>query len=274
MRKWAGILLMMVSGCISPSYHGPLRYVIGVPMVEAAAAPGTVYLRHDAKQAADGNTYVIEYLAMTNCNSDLVDDPAVQEYNADLATNRWPFKRMHIDLSLDGGATWPQRVGYGVSAGISPFGELIWSPPENYSLLTTNARLRLTKLDGTLFGHRGDGKPYDVPTNTFITSERFTIAGANITAPADGAIFYAGFPIDITWVQAGCGEIMTLMWITPQTATNALQQVITVFSNCVEGVNTRTIAQNFPPAVEVKLVIQSKSDPAILGYSGIIDVVP
>lgn len=273
-RNLASVMMLaLLSGCVSTPDTWAPRYQIGVPQADAAPAPGTVYLRHDAKMREDGNTYTISYIAMTNSNSDVLDDPIVQAANADLATNRWPLKRMHIDLSLDGGQTWPHRIGYGVAPG-GPFGELVWSPPEDYSLLTTNARLRLTTLDGAMFGHRGDGTPYDVPEGQYLMCEPFTIAGATITAPEADSLHYVGFPLDVTWLQAGCGDIMTLMWITQETATNAINQVIAVFSNCVEGVNTRTIDLTIPPAVQVKLVLHSRSDPAIIGYSGIIDVEP
>jgi hypothetical protein len=250
-----------------------LRYALGTPTAAAAAAPGTVYLRNDLKAQLDGNTYVIEYLAMTNCNSDLTNDPAVISYNADLATNRWPFRRMHIDLSIDGGETYPRRIGYAVSAG-GPFGELIWSPPEDYALLTTNARLRLCTLDGSPFGHRGDGKPYDVPTNTFLISSPFSIVGASITDPPAGELVYAGFPLDLTWVQAGAGAVMRLYWITPESVGNSTNQLIETFTNCVEGTNVRTVIYDLPPAEQMKLVLVSQSDPNLIGYSGSIWVEP
>jgi len=151
---------------------------------------------------------------------------------------------------------------------------LVWSPPEDYSLLTTNARLRLTTLDGAMFGHRGDGTPYDVPAGQYLMSQPFTIAGATITEPAAGAILYSGFPVNVTWSQAGCGSTLKLMWITPTTSANATNQVVATFTNCVEGSNTRTITVIIPASVQVKLALQSRSDPAIIGYSGIIDVEP
>jgi hypothetical protein len=244
-----------------------------VPCADAAQERGTVYLRHDLKADEDGNTYRIDYIAMTNTNSDVLDSPIVQAANADLATNRWPIKRMHMDLSIDGGQTWIRRIGYGVAPG-GPFGELVWSPPEDYSLLTTNAMLRLTTLDGDSFGHRGDGTPYDVAEGAYITSPPFKIVGATITAPEEGAILYSGFPVDLTWSQAGCGGTMTLMWISEETYANASNQVIATFTNCVDGINTRSITINVAQHVDAKFVLQSSSDPAIIGYSGIINFEP
>lgn len=271
MRKGWLPMLMLVTGCVAP-YDGHMRYSIGVP-VAVADGGAPVYLRNDAKAFADGNTYLIEYIAMTNCNSNATNDQQVQQYNADLATNRWPYKRMHMDLSLDGGTTFAHRIGYGVQPG-GPFGEFWWSPPEDYDLLSTNAVIRLCTLDGGPLLLPTNGAPYDTLPSTYLESGRFIIAGAQIQSPADGDLYYSGFPCTVTWRQAGGGPIMTLYWLTPSTEDAVLDHVIQVFSNCVDGINSREINLDFPPAETVKLVIRSHHDPNVIGYSGIFMLEP
>ena len=175
-RLWP-ILFVFLGGCGTFTYHGPNRYSVGGPVAQAA----TIYLRNDAKMAADGNVYHFPYLAMTNTNSTATNDPTVQAYNAVLANNTWPYKRMHLDLSLDGGVTWRKRIGYGIQPG-GPNGDFVWSPPEDYSLLTTNACVRLRTMAETApYVHVGDGLPFDNPTNDPMVSPIFVIAGATIT---------------------------------------------------------------------------------------------
>ena len=271
MRKLLLISFLFLGGCGTLPYTGPFRYSIGVP----SAAAVSIYLRHDGNTALNGNTYSFPYIAMTNTNSSATDDPTVQAYNANLATNRWPYKRMHMELSIDGGFSWPRRIGYGLQPG-GPFGEFLWSPPEDYSLLTTNARIRLRTMAETApVVHMGDGMPFDNPIDDPVMSPPFTIAGATITNPVAGAYIYKGVSNNIIWKQAGGGTVMRLYWITPSTVNNATNQLVTTYSNCVEGLNVRpTMLTAIPPAGAVKLAIRSVSDPELIGYSGIFDLEP
>ena len=183
-----GVLLL--GGCVSTPPVFPPRWQIGVPCANAAPEPGTVYLRHDIKSAHDGNSYVIEFYAMTNSNSDCLDDPIVQDANSDLATNQWPARRCHLDLSIDGGSNWIRRIAYGAQVDFDRVGgRFVWSPREDYSLLTTNAVIRAVLLDAGPWPARTPAKPWDLPAGTFPKCSRFPIVGAVIDHPSGGILW-------------------------------------------------------------------------------------
>lgn len=260
MRKAALILVALVlSGCVSAPPHWPPRWQIGTPQAEGAP----VYLQHFAKQAEDGNSYHIQFFAITNTAN---VDPS-SPYAADIATNRWPVKRTHVDLSLDGGATFTRRIGYGITADDGRIGgEFVWSPPLDYSLLSTNAVLRATNLDGNPFPSRDPAKPYDVPAGQYPTSPPFVIAGIQCLAPT-GGIVWASTPCTVKWRQAGGGQVVKLHWITPTTTAGYSTQIVATLSNCVELATNSASVTMPPPQGTSKLLFISSSDPALNGYS-------
>lgn len=263
MRKAWTVILLMIGGCATPTPPViPQRYQITIQEVRA----DNVYLRNDS---SPGNAYSIEFFCSTNADPDMTNiSPYYADMYVDIATNDWPYKRNHIDLSLDGGQTWPRRIGYGIPRDRTGYGGVfIWSPPEDYNLLTTNAMLRVTNLDGDRWTYRTPSWPYDLPSNTWCTSFGFAILGAYITEPAGGSIQWQGEGTVITWCQLGGGPVMDLYWLTPDSATSDISHWITTISNCVEGINSKVISLNVPEADAVKLVLISQSDPRLHGYS-------
>lgn len=268
MSRWFIIALLVIGGCSTIPWTGP-RYILGTPTAEA----GTVYLHHDGKMSEDGNTYTIRWSCMTNCNSALQSER--DRVDPILATNRWPVRRNHIELSLDGGSNWTRRIGYGVQTDNGRLaGEYVWSPPEDYSLLTTTACLRMTDLDGQPCGN-GTNYGFDIPPGQYIQSAQFTIAGIAVVVPGAGDVWYSGnYSQEITWRQAGAGADIACYWITPDTASTYTNNLLSRWTNCVDGVNTRLITTTMPAAPQVEIVLRSMTDMQIIGYSGVIVVDP
>jgi hypothetical protein len=275
MRKALIIMLLAVGGCVTDHPVIPQRYQLGTPVACADYInPKTVVLiGHSAgnKREADGNTYTIEWRCATNSNSNATDDPVVISANADLATNVWPKFRMHLDLSVDGGASWIRRIGYGLQTPKSGIGsDFVWSPPDDYSLLTTNAKLRIVDLDGRIVRGMTNGAPYDVPTNG-IQSAEFAIVGAVVDVPAAGATLYPDTPQTVTWRQVGGGTNAEIFWVTPDSSA-----LITTVSNVVNGLNSASInlPVNLPVVSEMRLCVRGVEYPSIIGYSGTFTVSP
>lgn len=268
-RRLSILCLLLVSGCMSTAPVIPPRWQITVPNAAAANMPkGTIWLRHDGKQAEDGNCYSIILFAVTNPCAD-------EAMSADLATNRLPVGRFHIDLSIDGGSNWTRRIGYGVQADTNMVAvELVWSPPEDYSLMTTNARLRAVTLDNGPFPHRTPQMPYDLPAGRYPISSPFAIVGATIDTPAAGTILWQGNSASLTWRQCGGGAVWDLYWLTPTSAGIDVSHWLTTVSNVVEGANSKIVSLNVPVAEHMKLAIVSQAHPSIIGYSGIFTVDP
>lgn len=269
MRKMTIVLgTMLVAGCATQHPAWPPRWQLMSP-ADAGETNAPVYIWHEAKYQEDGNTYNIQFMAITNTTHVDPDSP----YVGDIQSNRWPVVRTHIDLSLDGGATWPRRIGYGIKRDPGGVGAtFVWSPPLDWTLLTTNAVLRATDLAGQPFAARDPAMPYDVPAGHYVTSAAFTIAGIQCLSPTNGQIVFANEPYTVHWRQAGAGDRIRLHWITQTTVSRYTNQVITVLSNCVEmATNTATVTM--PAAVgESKLLFISESDPALHGYSGVISI--
>jgi hypothetical protein len=186
----------------------------------------------------EGNSYeIVGYAAQTNNGA---------------ATNLvWP-KRVHIDLSLNGGTNYSRRIGYGIPSE-SNFVYYTYSLPWwDTSLLTENAMLRITDLAGTQLG----------------TSFKFIIAGFDVTSPAAGDVLVPATTVDLTWTQAGAGPEVEMGYITPA---NETWVPFITFSNCVAGVNTISWEVTLPGGLsQAKLVLRSVSHPQCIGYSGII----
>lgn len=262
-------LCLLVAGCVSPPPHWPPRWQIGTPVACGEAALGTVYLQHESKQAEDGNTYTIQFMAITNTISVDPDSP----YAADIAANRWPVKRSHVDLSLDGGQTWPRRIGYGIPVDSGRVaGEFVWSPPLDWSLLSTNAMLRATDLDGNYFPARTNPTPYDIPAGQYVKSAPFTIAGIHVLEPVAGQITWASTPATVRWRSAGAGTTMRVYWLTPSTVTNWANQCLGTYTNADLVEQTNSIAMPAQTAPEVRLLLVGTNDINLHGYSGTISV--
>lgn len=272
MRRLLSIIgLICVGGCLSTAPIIPPRYQLGVPEARAdISSNGIVLIGSSAaqKRAYDGNVYTIRWDAVTNCNSDDTNNAAVIAANAILASNVWPSYRQHIRLSVDGGITWPYRIGYGVPTPKQSLGsEWEWSPPDDYAMLTTNARLRLFDLDGVGVNGPQNGLPCDITNG--ITSAEFAICGAKVDLPAEGVTIFNNAPLSIRWRQVGGGSHADLYALTPDS-----QSLIATFSNVINGVNTREIylSPEFPTAPEMRFAIRGVEYPVIVGYSGTFEV--
>ena len=216
---------------------------------------GIVLLGESAggKWALDGNSYPIQWFAATNVNY------------AELRTNCWPQYRMHLDLSIDGGATWIRRLGYGLQTPRSSLGgEMTWSPAADYDLLTTNAVLRLVTLKDQPFAGPQTGRPYDIDPTNGIRSRTFCIAGAHIDSPMGSDILCNDTGTEVIFRQVGAGDVVTLHWVTP-TANGYLG----TYSNIVGGVNTIAfwIPPDVPAAPQMKFCIRGVQHASIIGYS-------
>lgn len=187
-----------------------------------------------------GYEYVIRGQAATN--------------HPDALTNVLP-KRVHVDLSTDGGVTFPRRVAYGVpvEADRRTF-EVTWSPPWwDRGLITEQAVLRFSDLAGEPLGR----------------SMPFTLAGMFALRPADGDVLFSGSLEEISWLQAGAGGEVELSYISPiQTGMSYLA----TFSNCVAGTNTRYWSVSCPTGAQVRLVWQSASDRRVICASEVFEV--
>jgi len=251
------ILCLAVGGCVTTAL--PPRWQIGVPQANAADKYAAVIIRSDNPE----NSYTITACAITNNSYISPSDPAY----VDIATNRWPSRRVNIDLSLDGGVTWPRRIGYMVNFDSARVRcDLAWSPPLDFSLLTTNAYVRATLPDGLDWPQRSPAKPYDLPIGTVPMAGPFTIGGAVITYPS-GGVLWQGNQVNLQWTQVGSGPVMSLYWLTQTDAGMDITHWITTISNAVHGANSHVISLNVPVADQLELVLVSASDPRIHGYS-------
>ncbi|MEI6166012.1 MAG: hypothetical protein WCS52_02350 [bacterium] len=254
-------MLLIVGGCATSPVLPP-RWQLTAPQAASAQSSEEVYLGKVYK------SYVIKFIASTNACAD-------PDISADMATNRLPARRFHIDLSIDGGSNWIRRIGYGVQADASMVqAELQWSPPADYSLLTTSAMVRATNLDGQPWPTRTPARPYDLPAGKYPVSFTFPIVGATITTPAAGSIQWRGEGVDMSWRQSGGGAVWDLYWITPDSKGVDFSHWITTISNVVEGVNSKRISLNAPVADQLQLYIMSQSDPNLIGVSPIFTVDP
>jgi len=216
---------------------------------------GVVLLGESAggKWAQDGNSYTIQWIAATNVNYEV------------LRTNYWPQYRMHLDLSIDGGATWIRRLGYGLQTPRRSFGgEMTWSPPSDYDLLTTNAVLRFVNLKEQAFAGPQTGQPYDIDPTNGIRSKLFAIAGATIDSPIATDILCNDSQTEVIFRQVGAGDVVTLHWVTPTT-----NGFLGTYSNIVNGVNSIDfwIPTNVPAASQMKFCIRGVQYPSIIGFS-------
>lgn len=280
MRRIWIILTLALAGCVTQSPIIPSRYQIGIQSARAAVDQKSVVLIGDSaesKSLKDGNSYVISWMSTTNVTSTATNDPLVIAAKADLATNTWPSYRIHLDLSVDGGLTWTSRIGYGLQTPGGAFAsEFTWSPPNDYSLLTTQAVLRAVNLDGSPFTGVRHGRPWDINPTNGLRSSAFAIVGSVIDLPAAGAVIYPDTPGQLQWRQVGGGPTAIMYWLTPTSSGIDDGHIVTTLSNIVDGVNSLSLQwpANLPAAAQMKFCIRSVTRPVIIGYSGVFTVSP
>lgn len=166
----------------------------------------------------------------------------------------WPV-RCHIELSFDGGLTYPQRVGWGVPSATS-FVAMAWSiPPPEKSWFSTNAVFRVIDLDNKVFCS---------------SIAPFTMAGCVVESPTNGHSFVNGDFVTISWVQAGAEGVMDLGYLTPS---NTLSWIDTVAVQDAPATNVWedrvTVTNGFDV---IRFVVRSQTDHRVFGVSGDVTV--
>lgn len=241
-RLSTGCLLLTILAalaCIIPACHTP----------SAPRSPFSVGVspRPLSTSSVQGNEYEIEVAANTNrpdwptCNV----GPAIP-------------RRVHIQLSTDGGTTFGRYIAYGVP--VISHGSPVTNRSVSYtysipwwdeSLITESAVLRVTDLEGEEMGR---------------SIEPFTIAGLFWHSPAAGSTLTHGTLVDLEWVQSGVGSTAELGWLTPSNDFT----VVAVVSNLVPGVNQLTWSMSGVPypRPQIKLALRSVSDPKVHGQTG------
>ena len=301
MRKGWIILMLLIGGCVTEHPAIPGRYHLSVPCAEGGTgdavkvwatcpqghatyyytnmhiAGESVYLNQPFRDGT-GNSYTMRFFVMTNNNSTLPppDDPLYDTavaHAAYLATNRWPNYRQHFDLSLDGGSNYTRRIGYGVQRDPSRVGgEFIWSPPNDTTLLTEHAVIRMTDLDGRPFDNGSTNYPFNLPPGQYVKSYEFAIRGGYVTSPAEYDFVYTNAEMTVSFFQTGGGEAWEVAWLTPA---DPYAHPLVTLSNCLGGVvNSTNIICTIPAAPEVRLLVRSCADPALSFQSKSFSVEP
>lgn len=227
--------------------------------------PDRCYINCPEKNERDGNTYKVEFYNLTNAPLVNTGNPEWDAMSLYIRTNKWPSKRVHIDLSIDNGTNYIRRIGYGIpvsGAGIG--GEFMWSPPKDYAFLTEQARLRNTTLDGSPFDNGPTNYSFNLRPGQYVVSDSFALRGAVIDAPTWGQITYYTGLLTMTFRQAGGGAVWDVGWMAEDDQNFHPMGTI---SNVVAGINTGTISNSIPRSASVELIIRSVSDPLIRGYS-------
>jgi hypothetical protein len=190
-----------------------------------------------------GNEYTIIVAAVTN----RPDWPECDEYG------EIP-RRVHIELSLDGGETFPRKIAYGVPVITNTIQYTYSLPWWDSSLITESAIIRVTDLEGEGLGR---------------SSSQFTIAGVFWTTPAALSTLTHGSYVDLSWTQAGVGPSAELGYITPSSGFTS----VATFSNLVAGANSLSWqVSGLPyPEEQIRLVLRSVSDPLVWGASAILE---
>lgn len=166
-------------------------------------------------------------------------------------SNSWP-KRVHINLSLDGGVTFPRRIAYGLPTDNNRH-EIVYDyalPWWDTSLLTTAAVVQVTDLAGV----------------ELCQSDSYYICGLFVTAPAAGSTLVNGTLTDVEWMQYGGTPVVNLGYITQGGEFTVIQAI----SNAVDGANSYTWTVALPVTNAIKLAVQSASDPYVWGITGIL----
>ena len=230
---------ILLSGCHTPTPPGPQ------PVMRVALQP-----RPMLTAAAPGNEYEIIVEAITN----RPDWPACDQFGLPIP------KRIHIQLSVDGGSNYTKTIAYGVP--VIPYGDPVTNRYVSYtyslpwwdeSLITERAMLRVTDLEGEEMGR---------------STETFTIAGLFFHLPVANDVITHGSYIDLEWVQAGAGDSAELGYITPTVPFTP----IATLTNLVVGTNmVNWHVSGLPyPEEQLRLVLRSVSDPKVWGWTGVV----
>jgi hypothetical protein len=162
-------------------------------------------------------------------------------------------KRVHLQLSTDGGSNYTQYLAYGLPVTNNAVSYTYSMPWWDESIITERARIRLTDMEGEQMG---------------ASMNDFTIAGLFWHHPAAGDVLTHGANVELEWVQAGAGSSGNLGWLTPTEEFS----VITTFTNLVVGtniINWRVTGVPYPRS-QIKLAMQSVSDPIVWAATGVL----
>jgi hypothetical protein len=169
-------------------------------------------------------------------------------------------KRIHIQLSVDGGSNYTKTIAYGVP--VIAYGDPVTNRSVSYTyslpwwdetLITERAMIRVTDLEGEQMGR---------------SIETFTIAGLFFHLPVANDVITHGTYIDLEWVQAGAGDSAELGYITPTVPFTP----IATLTNLVVGTNmVNWHVSGLPyPEEQLRLVLRSVSDPKVWGWTGVV----
>lgn len=212
------MVALLLSGCNPPAARPQEPFKLSM-------AP-----RKMLRSAPYGNEYTIEAVVHTN-GRPTWPDPTFPPIP----------KRVHLQLSVDGGSNYTRFLAYGVPTASDGSVSYTYSLPWwDETFITERARIRITNLEGEQLGH---------------SLSDFTIAGLFWHAPAAGTVLTHGTQIELEWVEAGCGASVTLGWITPAEP----HTVIATITNAVPGTNNLiwTVTGVPYPRDQIKLVLQS-----------------
>lgn len=237
------VLCAMLSAlCLLPGCNTPAP-VPQRPLMRVAIQP-----RQMATAPAPGNEYEITVEAITN----RPDWPACDQFALPIP------KRVHIQLSVDGGSNYTKTIAYGVP--VIAYGSPVTNRSVSYTyslpwwdetLITERARLRVTDLEGEPMG---------------LNNQEFTIAGLFFHLPVANDVITHGSYVDLEWVQAGAGDSAELGYITPTVPFTSL----VTLTNLVAGTNMiNWHVSGLPyPEAQLRLVLRSVSDPKVWGWTG------
>jgi hypothetical protein len=229
--------LCLLPGCKTPT---PAPQ----PLMRVAVQP-----RPMLTATAPGNEYEIVVSAITN----RPDWPACDQFGLPIP------KRVHIQLSVDGGSNYTKTIAYGVPVVASG------DPVTNRSVSYTYS---LPWWDETFISERAMIRVTDLEVEQMGRSEMFTIAGLFWHSPPSGAVLTHGANVELEWVQAGVGDSAELGYITPTAAFTPTDTL----TNLVVGtniINWRVSGLPYPEE-QLRLVLRSVSDPKVWGWTGVV----
>lgn len=270
------MIFMTILWCGAGAYGAPVRTTGVCPYGHTVTGwdavpvePSRIYIDVAEKFARDGNTYWSGWNMLTN----IAAWPPGTEIGDYLATNRFPVKRVNVELSTDGGSNYTRRIATGVQVNPDHLnGEFTWSPATDYSLLSEQAYLRLTDLDGHCFNNGPTNAPFTFnrAPGKYVESGKFTVSGSIVIDPAAGDIVYAGSLMTVSFYQFGGGAVYDLAWASRE---DPYFHIFATASNCVGGViNTSVGLCTIPVAPEVVLFVSSQADRVIRGHSEVFSV--
>lgn len=177
------------------------------------------------------------------------------------------FPRVNLDLSVDGGRTFPYPIARGVPGSYDLTNSYDWGAlPYGADIISETALVRAQSL-------RGAGEVQLLSEYT-ATSGIFTVAGIWIFTPeVNASVPITGGGV-IRWKAAGAGEQVQVM-LSPADTPNQWQPIAVL--DCVPGTNTWEwfpSGEGIEAPGRVVMAIQSMSDSRVLNMAGPFTIAP